>query len=226
MLRKMSFAGLAVATMAMMAGALLLRSDGGPTTATAAGGAELSLGTITFDGTKVRVPIMVGGTGFDAYNGVTSVLLWDPAVFTYSSYDTTGTIIPGVFCAAAPETSTTGAHNGVTTGENVGCTTLGAPLTATGLAVTIVLTPNTGCSGLHLLTLNPPDSDPNGSATQDALGANQVNTYGTIDAAVNAIGQACVVPPTATPTNTPAATNTPTNTPTVTPTPTITNTPT
>ena len=99
-MRRISVLGLAVVSVAMVMGAFLLRSDGGSTTATAAGGATLSLGTITFDGTKVRVPIMVGGSGFDPYGGVTAVLLWDPAVFTYSSVDTTGSVIPSPFCAA------------------------------------------------------------------------------------------------------------------------------
>ena len=210
--------------------------------ASAAGPATLSIGAVSTSGGNVRIAIDIGGTGIDAYGGVTAVLLWDPTVFTYSSFDQTGSVIPTPFCAESAESSSTGPHpagpTGVSSGENVGCATLGAPTTATGLMGTFVLTPISGCSAIHLLTLNPPDSDANGSATQDGAGANQVNTYGTIDITVDntgttgcnpaAVATSTSVPPTNTPaaTSTPTATGTPktllTVTPTFTPSPTAT----
>ena len=222
-MRKISLVGFVALAAAVLAGAFFMRTDGGAKPASAAGGATLSLGAITFDGTHVRVPVLISGSGFAPYGGVTSVLLWDPAVFTFSSADTTGTVIPSPFCASGTASSSTGAHNGVTNGENVGCATLAGSASATGLAVTFVLTPISGCSPLHLLTLSPPDNDANGSGTQDAVGGNQVNPFVTIDAMVNATGAPCTVP---TPTSSPTSTNTATNTPTRTSTPTSTNTPT
>ena len=184
MRRLLLFAAFSAAAVLLVGVALLPPSS--RTTSAAGTGPQLAIGTITFDGTDVVIPIEASGSGFDAYTGVRATVLWDPAVFSYDTYDAGTSTLPGAFCAAGAQSSNTGPHSGVSDGENVGCATLGAAVTDTGLVMTIKLTPIGGCSDIHLLTFSAPDSDADGTASLDSDGVEQDNTYGTIDVGVSA----------------------------------------
>ena len=117
---------------------------------------------------NVAVPITTTGFGFSAYTGFNVHLRWDPAVFTFSSANSTGTIITTPLCpAAVPDPDGAGVTYACTS-------TNGTSTTDAGLLATITLAPaGAGCSPLHLYTYAGAD---NGDAS--------TGTY-TIDAATN-----------------------------------------
>lgn len=118
--------------------------------------ATIAIGSPARVGQTVQVPISVSGTvdalGFNVH------LRWDPAAFTFSSANASGSIIPSPFCAQSIDTDGAGIV--------FGCATTGAHATQTGLLATIVLTPaSSGCSTLHLVTFGDPDAGDSGNGT-------------------------------------------------------------
>ena len=184
-------------------------------------GPQIEVGAPSLMSGKVRVPIVTTGSGFAAYSGFNIHLRWAPSVFSFSSYDTTGTILTGTpFC-----TSNTATYDSDGGGVVLGCAFIGgSPASSTGLLATLVLTPAvSGCSSLHLFTLGGVDAGTSGSGTYTTNPTSQTNTY--LDGTANVAGMTCVPAGSPTPTPTPSLTPTPTNTATPTNTPTATNTP-
>jgi hypothetical protein len=188
-------------------------------------GPDIEIGAITVDSGNIVVPVITTGTGFDPYVGFNARLLWDPAIFAFSSFNSTGTVINFAFCVP-PFTGADPDGGGII----VACAALGAPTTTTGLLGTIVLAPvGVGCSNLHLFTFGPPDGGDGttGTYTLDEDSQPQDNAYGP-DKQVDNLGQACTLveeTPTPEPTDTPVPTATNTPEPTDTPVPSPTNTP-
>ncbi len=168
-------------------------------------GPQIVVGAPSLVAGKVNVPINTAGSGFVAYSGFNIRLKWDPTVFSFSSANSTGSVIPGSpFCPPA-NTSLDPGGDGVV----FACTGLSGPTTSTGLLATIVLTPAaSGCSALHLFTFGPPDGGTSGSGTFTNNPTPMTNTYQ--DGTANVAGMTCSPGATPTPTNT--AIPTPTNT--------------
>ena len=219
----------AVAAIGVLAVAMVLMTMQSSPRADAAGtGPQIEIGATSLVAGKVDVPIITTGSGFTAYSGFSIHLRWDPGVFSFSSADITGSVIPGSpFCPAA-NTATYDSDGG---GVVFGCSGLSGTTSSTGLLATIILTPaGSGCSALHLFTFGAPDGGTTGSGTYTNNPTTQTNTYldGTSDVAGAACSPGVLTPtntPTATPTETPGAAASATNTPfgglrTVTPTPT------
>ena len=147
----------------------------------------ITVGTPTLVAGKVRVPVSTTGTGLAAYTGFNVHLRWDQAVFSFSSANSTGTVIAGALCpAAVPDAD--GA------GVTFACTSVGgAGTTAPGLLATIVLTPTgAGCSPLHLFTYGGADGGnaSTGTYTIDAT-THTPQPLTTIDARVGQSGAPC-----------------------------------
>ncbi len=111
---------------------------------------SIAVGTPSLVSGKVQVPINAGNP-FNAslvpYTGFNIHLRWDAAVFTLSSANNTGSVLPSSFCLTSVTQDTDGA------GVILSCASTGSQTTATGLLATIVLTPAaSGCSNLHLFT--------------------------------------------------------------------------
>ncbi|MHB8376573.1 MAG: hypothetical protein ACYDEB_06410, partial [Dehalococcoidia bacterium] len=215
---------LVAATLAVTA-IVLIRAPRG---ATATGvGPTLAVGTPSLVAGKLQVPIVAQGSGFSPYTGANLDLRWDATLFRFAGISTAGGVYQNNQCLPAPIALARGFA-----GVVVNCTAV-SPTTATGVLVTVALTPlGVGCSDLHLITAGPPDfggTRPGptqliyGSFTYDAGGSTQVNAYGP-DRTSDVTGVPCTLPtPTSTPTQT--STPTPTTTPTETSTPTMTSTP-
>lgn len=139
---------------------------------------------------KVRVPVNAANP-FNAslvpYTEVNVHLRWDPAVFTFSSLDTTGTVLPSPLCLTAISQDTDGG------GVIIGCASTGSQTTATGLLGTVVLTPAaTGCSTLHLFTYVKQDhgDETTGTYVINAF-SNRPLPVGYVDGSANVSGQTC-----------------------------------
>ncbi len=202
----------AVAT-ALVAGIAVVFANGGlRASAQVVAGPQIDIGTPTLAAGELTVPILTSGSAPNAYNGFNAQLRFDPAVFSFSSFNQTGSLVAWTLCPAALQDATTGPG-----GVVVSCLLIGASTKSVGVLGNIVLTPiGTGCSNLHLETVAEAN-DPThtyDTYTLDALtNTPQDNTYGP-DVAVNEAGQPCTPgatpTPTATPTEVPAP---PTNTP-------------
>jgi hypothetical protein len=149
----------------------------------APGSAAITIGAPSRVGATVQVPINVTGTvdalGFNVH------LRWDPGVFTFSSANANGSVVPSPLCAQAVDDDGAGIV--------YGCASIGSRATAEGLLATIVLTPAvSGCSSLHLITLAGPDAGGSGNGSYVIAPDNtpQSVAYGT-DIRVNTNGQAC-----------------------------------
>jgi Dockerin type I domain len=177
-------------------------------------GGTISIAKPTLVGGDLVVPIVTTNTT-DPISGATITLNFDATLLSFKSPDTTGSVLPGPIHCTQPPTLA-----GVATAV---CATLGTSSTTTaGLLMAFVfssLPAQTGCTDLHLVSLNAPDDGgiARGSYTVNAADQSpQSNGYGpdvTVDTSSAFSG--CVV---ATPTATPSPTNTPTPTPTLAPT--------
>jgi hypothetical protein len=108
-------------------------------------GPSIAVGAPSLVSGNVNVPIMTTGAVANAYSGVNVHLRWNPAVFSFSSANASGSVLSSPICPSAADSD----GGGVT----VGCVTVGSATTAvSGLVLTIILTPKTGCSALHLFT--------------------------------------------------------------------------
>ncbi len=199
----------AVAAALVVGIAALVLANGGMQRASAQGsaGPQIDIGTPTLAGSDLTVPILTSGSAPNAYNGFNLQLRWDPAVFSFGSFNQTGSLVAWSLCPAAFQDATTGPG-----GVVASCLLIGASTTSVGLLGNVVLTvAGAGCSNLHLVTVAEAN-DPThtyDTYTLDAAGnIPQDNTYGP-DVAVNEAGQPC----------TPGATPTPTATPTEVPPP-------
>ena len=173
------------------------------------GAGTIEVGAPSLSAGKVLVPISVSGTGLDDYSGFNVHVRWDPAVFTFSSWSTTGSAVSWPF--PVPNVM-----DGDNAGVTVGGLLLGTSTTSTGLLGTLSLTPaQSGCSALHLFTYGPPDGGDTSTGTYliDFV-TNEPQANPLTDGTADVNGAACTSA-----TDTPTATNTPV-TPTDTPTPT------
>ena len=185
-------------------------------------GPSIVFGAPSFSGGTVQIPVLTSGSGFSPYAGLNLHVRWNPTLFSFASATNAGGLFgSGGFCPPA-DSHTFDPDGG---GVLYSCTTLGGPISGTGLVAVISITPlATGCSPIHLFTLGPPDNgnDSTGTYTVDATDfTSQVTPYGA-DIGVNQAGAPCV--PAGSPTVTPTITQT--ATPTVTPTATVSPTPT
>ncbi len=144
------------------------------------------VGTPAMVAGKVQVPVSTAGTGFMPYSGFSVHLRWISSVFTFSSANSGGTVIPSPLCPNPIIDSDGG-------GATYACAATAGSTTATGLLATIVLTPAaSGCSALHLFTFGAPDGGVanNGTYTVDA-NTNAPQTTAYVDGSANVAGQMC-----------------------------------
>lgn len=195
---------------ALVVGAIAVSGGGNSAEATGTG-PGMSVGSASLVSGNVEVPISATGSVVDPYFGFNIHLTWDPGVFTFSSANNTGTVINAPFC---PPPAVDAGGGGVI----FGCTSTGGSTSTTGLLGTIVLTPISGCSALHLFTFGPPDNGDSTTGTYTINAADftaQSNTY--TDGSADATGAQCSPSATSTPAPAATATDTPvpgaTNTP-------------
>ena len=152
------------------------------------GGAAITVGAPSLVAGKVQVPVSTTGTGLAAYSGFSIHLRWDHAVFTYSSANSTGSVVPSpLICPAGVPDADGG-------GVIFACAATGSgQTTAAGLLGTIVLTPTgTGCSVLHLFTYGGADGGDGTTGTfviDPSTADPEVLT--TVDARADQTGQGC-----------------------------------
>jgi len=136
---------------------------------------------------KVQVPVSTTGSGLAPYVTFNIHLRWDPAIFSFSSANATGSVLPGSLICPAPKPDADGA------GVLYACAASGGgPTTSAGLLATIVLTPTgTGCSPLHLFTYGGADAgdESTGTFTMDA--STNIVVTATSDGTSDQAGQAC-----------------------------------
>ncbi len=216
-MKRRTVSGVLLVSLAAVAIAGLLVMSSGRAHATGTG-PTMSIGTPSLVSGKVQVPVSASGGPPDPYIAFNIHLRFDPAVFSFASANNNGTVLPSPFCPA-PVVDADGA------GVIYACSSLGGSTTADGLIATIVLTPvASGCSNLHLFTLDAPDNGDSNTGTYTVNNADftpQSMTYGP-DVTANQLAATCAVPGTPTTTPTPSQTATPTATPTPPPTPTST----
>jgi hypothetical protein len=135
----------------------------------------------------MQVPVSTAGSGLAPYTGFSVHVRWDPAIFSFSSASSTGSVLPGSpFCPAA-QVDADGA--GVVYASTA---TGGNQTTSAGLLATITLTPaGTGCSALHLFTYDGADNGDTGTGTYTMDAATNIVVTATSDGSANQLGQVC-----------------------------------
>ncbi len=211
------FFGLGMTAIAAVALTVLLSNIGGsPTTANAAAGPGISLGTVT--GNVVNVNVTTSANPWQAYNIHVSTNV-SAGVTLSSIAGANGPLLPGAFCTPDPS---------IPGDLMLGCFTFPANIvsvTSAGVIATFTFNATgNGCIVVRLVTVPPSplsaSLDTYTADTGDGLPQTNTVSAATVNVLIGTgIVADCVVPPTATPTvtNTPLPTNTPTPTFTATP---------
>ncbi|MDE3096030.1 MAG: hypothetical protein KGK07_08515 [Chloroflexota bacterium] len=148
-------------------------------------GPAIATGAPSLVNGKVSVPIMTTGAITNPYSGINVHLRWNPAVFSFRSANASGSVLGSPVCPSAVDSD----GGGVV----VGCaSTGGASTSVSGLVLTVILMPKTGCSALHLYTHAGTDGGDakTGSYTINAADTHpQFNQY--VGGTANVSGQRC-----------------------------------
>lgn len=146
----------------------------------------IGVGAPALVGGAVQVPVTTIGSGLASYSGFSFHLRWDPAVFTYRATQSTGSVIASPICLSSVDADGAGVIYSCSSNG-------GGGTTAAGVLGSVVLTPAaSGCSALHLFTLDGADAGntTTGTYTIDATSGDPQNLP-TIDGSADVRGTIC-----------------------------------